>query len=1420
MATKRLRIAPTWLVGVMSVSVVGLLYVAHPRGGIQGRLATMNAPSALSIAYLEALLRSKPTDIDLLTFLGNQYYKVGRDVEARKIANRMAAMPGDEIQRAAMLLKLDVDVRTVNALPDGDPARAAQLEVVRSELADAARLQWSIADTQRLAATAASTNAQQVAKQLYARLEKQDPANAKRWNAEVVRYAMYDADYRTAADGWFRAQQMSNDINEQRRCFIAGIRVLQSGNMLDAALAAADRYGGAFTHDRQVLIVLLNLARAARATDRVDRYAKALAGYALAEPAPDATVLAAMPEVRSDDAGRRLIVMPDAWYEALGLDKPIQHLAAIDESKRATAAGGARRAAYRGARGVGPQGDATQGEFEQAQGADRFGGGIVRVQFVIDPRNPNRIRAAKDTSSDGPVKPQAASAVPGATPAQTGATKPTAAADAAQAGAAHEGDVPSLLYQSFLEAGDLASAQRMASEQLAKSPNDPVWTRRLAQVSEWNGAASVALQMWTAYAERTQDPEGWQNVLRLAPMLNDDKAYLAAVTRASNSRPDDVKLLDAVTSTYERLGRPDDGIAYLKARVNATRGAMSLSAESRMATLQTRAGRDDDAMATYRDLIHKDPGNVEHVLRMGNLQYRHGDYAAALKTLTDARASVTDKSDNAAIYWRAVAELARLQQKDDIANDAYRNLLATGKVVPDDLAAMTFFYDPFPIDAARTAEAQYRLNHATTALQAALHYYTDARALDSAKALLDSIPPADLALQEQDPQFLRVRSDYYRAINAPDKALADLSRAIKLPGATQDVQVSWLWSLVDYGTNDDIRRALATWPDGVQAAPALWGPFAAAQLRLNRPDAALRYLRLQAASLSRDPLWLMAYAEALDQAGHDEQAWTLRRTVWRGMQAAVENGGDGNGPLGVVRTADPNARQTSGRIAAEAEAREQIAGQRASLATIFESADASRALLRDVLDSDAGRRDTGQARASMIGDPPGLAPLREALRGTSDAQIGANGAPGADGTPSDKLTSSVAKDVALAWALSHEGNGIARRWLARQYAGALMVPREQAMAIALADDDKPRIEQLLDHGKGSLSVTGAIDASIALDRPQQAEGLAYRGLDGATASDVLHNRLLDTAMSWPQSVSTGVESTTQHPLSTIAQSAAGSVKIGDHYMVGVDSVQKFQRSADSTQLTNVPGLDSTVDVYLRRQTQTTAIQATVGRRKGVETVYPMSLSGELNRGGAVSGEVRIGRDQAANESQLLAVGGVKDNVSVSARWNATNRIYASATFEAARYYSQARNNVGSGTNVSAELGYRVRTTYPDYTVRVIGVRGDYHASGTPDGLLSRLIPADAGTPTAATVMPQSYTQYGAFIGFGTDSQNTYSRAWRPYVDVGIVHDSNQGWGPQASAGIGGSVLGGDRLVFYVSRQQVSGVGTAVTLMGVNYIYFY
>ncbi|MEZ0602427.1 tetratricopeptide repeat protein [Paraburkholderia sp. IW21] len=1340
MVGNRPRIAPTWLVLLLAGVVLVTLYLVHPRGGLRTRMTLTDAPSALSIAYLEAWLRVQPNNTEFLSVLGTQYVRLGRDEDARRIATRMAAIPSDAMHRAALLLRLTVDTREAFALPANSPGRDAALARLRVQLASASSLTWSNADLQMLAAAAISVNAQQLAAQLYARLAIQDVAQQARWDREVVRFAMYAGDYRGAANGWFRLQASATTFEAQRRYFIEGIRALQSGNLLDDALAAADEHGAAFAHDHETLIVLLNLARAAHRPDRVDRYAKALAGYAQAQP---------------DDAG------------ALRLVDFIRQHAPRDEAQG--------QYAYM---------DGPQAGFRMAMRVRTHGWGDAHL-----------VRVAASAKVAGAVL---AGSAPASSSAAASAVAPAAASNTASTtSAAAANDVPGLLYQSFLESNDLPNAQRVAAEQVEKNPRSPVWTRRLAQVAEWNHAPPLALQMWLAYAQATHDPEGWKNVMRLAPMLNDDNAYLAALIQASNAAPADLKLIDSVVAAYERLGRPDDALAFLRGR---QLDSQAEAIDSRLALLAQRAGHDDQALAYNRKLNQLYPANTQYALRTASILYRHGDYEGALATLLTARNGAKDSD---VLFWRNVAQLARLLQRDDIANDAYKYLLASGEATPEDLSAMTYFYDPYPADAGRTAELQFRRDQSQRALQSAIHYYTDAEEYDRVTALLQSLMPEQLSASEQDPGFLQVRAEYYRQIERPLDALRDQQIAARLPHASLDLRAALLWTLVDYGTEAQLRAAVAEWRDALAQAPALWGPLAAAEMRLNRPQAALKYLRLQSASMSRDPLWQLAYADAQEMAGRSDLGWSIRRNVWRQMQqeeAAIRD----KTPQGqaLLRT----------RASQDREAREQMLGRRVTLASIFENADVSKAFLIDLLAGDAGRKDNAEVRRTLLGDVAGLPPAQPAQA----EHVKAAATPQAQA----RLTSSVAKDVALAWAMSHEANPMAKRWLARQYASVLAQPSEQLIALALADNDKPAMERLLDQQGARLPLYSRIDASIAVDRPGAAENLAFQGLEGAPYDSELHSRLQQTALTWPQSLDATVTSYVEHPLDYIEQTVAGSIKVADLYMVGVTGMQRFQHSTDSAQLTNVPSVDRSVDFFARRQTYDSAFMVTAGRREALDSFYSVSVGAEWGRNSPLSVALKAGRNQTALESQALQVGGVKDNVVGTVTYRVTQQLYATGTVEADRFYSQARHYLGSGVLSSGELGYRIRTGYPDYTVRLIGVHGDYSATGEADGLISRLIPVSAGPVGASTFVPQTYSQYGLFFGFGNDLIDQYTRAWQPFLDVGVLHDSFQGWGPEVSLGLAGTVFGGDHAALFFSRQRVSRLGTPVTQIGARYSWFY
>jgi hypothetical protein len=342
---------------------------------------------------------------------------------------------------------------------------------------------------------------------------------------------------------------------------------------------------------------------------------------------------------------------------------------------------------------------------------------------------------------------------------------------------------------------------------------------------------------------------------------------------------------------------------------------------------------------------------------------------------------------------------------------------------------------------------------------------------------------------------------------------------------------------------------------------------------------------------------------------------------------------------------------------------------------------------------------------------------------------------------------------------------------------------------------------------------------VALDRPAQAEDLAFEGVDDAPDNTDMHTRLVDTALAWPQAMDAQVSNHVEHPLDYTEIALDGSIKVAEHYMVGVNGVQRFERSADETQLVNVPGIDRSINFFIERQTQNSSVTVSGGRREGLDSFYNASIAAEVGRNSPLSLTVQAGRNQTSTESPVLLVGGMKDNLTGALLWNVTPRFYMSGNVEADRFYSQARNSLGSGVLSTGEIGYRIRTTYPDYTIRVVGIRGDYSGNVEADSLISQLLPAGS-TPTAGTIVPQTYAEYGIFAGFGTNLREQYTHAWRPFADFGIVHDSLQGWGPQVNAGLAGSVFGGDHAALYVEYQRVSAIGTSVMVVGGRYSWFY
>lgn len=111
-------------------------------------------------------------------------------------------------------------------------------------------------------------------------------------------------------------------------------------------------------------------------------------------------------------------------------------------------------------------------------------------------------------------------------------------------------------------------------------------------------------------------------------------------------------------------------------------------------------------------------------------------------------------------------------------------------------------------------------------------------------------------------------------------ALADYRRALRQSPGDDSLLADCLWLLVDHHDLAPIAPRLHLLARRARHAPQLWAPLAAAYAALQQPQRALPWLQAQWPARKDDPLWLIDYADTLQQAGRPAAAWQLRRRAY------------------------------------------------------------------------------------------------------------------------------------------------------------------------------------------------------------------------------------------------------------------------------------------------------------------------------------------------------------------------------------------------------------------------------------------------------------------------------------------------------------------------------------------------------------
>jgi len=923
------------------------------------------------------------------------------------------------------------------------------------------------------------------------------------------------------------------------------------------------------------------------------------------------------------------------------------------------------------------------------------------------------------------------------------------AADAKKAGPGIPFDdkTYTLGYQVFLENRNLEDAWLVARSAVQQSPGDLAWRERLARVAEWTQRSPVALENWLVIARRTQKDEAWQAVLRLAPGLFDDEALVEGLRYELRKQPHNQKLVRELVLTYERIGTPQPAIDFLTQQP-ATADNLELLAE-----LATRAGDLDLALQSFEQLF-KEPEQLqpERAMRASVLALLRGRAALGMSWLEAARKRVTESTPDAADFWRMTGQLAEKQRRDATALEAYRALLATDQADMGDFDTLArLLKTDHPAEAADIDLLAWEQFGEPRHLISALTFHVSRSQWPVVKRLLERIDKAPQASRNalqpllQAPEFLRLAGLFHQNTGNVPKAVQMFESGLRLAPQDEAMKQAMIWLFIDANDNVSLRKLLSLHEAEWSKNPEMHDSLGSAYQALSLPAVALeRYFRPRIAANEGDFLWMMNYADALDQNQETDKSWRLRKHLLSEEWNKAQEG---------KRLTRTQARQ---RWLTESGLAEAQRNARARLILQQKPGDA------------------------------GLDALRELLRLDRDAQGN---------------YSNAAAETAIGWFQDAGEYTAERAFLWHQYARSQSLranrPLWADITVALAEKDLAATGQLLDTFGERLPRYDRVNAAAAVQDVRMAQTVAFETQGDQPDDNPLHLQLTENLLAFSDHAGANVVSRDLRDLRETETSVGLHLALTPRLSLDLGA-QRIERVAGLTQQLSNPSQERSVRMDLRWQDHDSTTLLHIARRESLASYTPVHLEQEWRIDNRLSLRMDVGMQLPTQESTVMRMAGMKDRVGVSLRYQASRLDQFTVEHWQERYKLQTGGSVGSGRHSALSYTHTYRLDVPTLDFGVFWSNHSYNRRD-PVGLsgadlaFTRYLPPSVTEVGEGYFLPENFSFYGLQVSTNMRFERDYTRAFLPYASVARTWHSKQGAGYSLRLGLAGSVLGGDHL---------------------------
>ena len=709
-------------------------------------------------------------------------------------------------------------------------------------------------------------------------------------------------------------------------------------------------------------------------------------------------------------------------------------------------------------------------------------------------------------------------------------------------------------------------------------------------------------------------------------------------------------------------------------------------------------------------------------------------------------------------YLRRIGDLAMRLRDDAAAQLAYERLVVHPKANLDDFTRLvTLLQARQPEAAARLAEAGHQRFNSPHLLLTALGLHSQRRDFASMRRIFTAMSPATEGTLSGNAGFLLIRADYRAATGSPQLALADYREALRIDPANRFARIGLMYHLISQRDLDGLRREMPAAVELARTDPDFQGVVGSSWLTLDEPQRALPYF---AAAVQRNPgdyLWLLNYADALERNLQADMAWRVRRHAWVKIREEVEK--KERPPLELL--------QAQARVAAQ-----------------FMPGDAGLAVIRNLLRLDAD--------ADTISPDPLRRPLDAATR-----------------------------ELVLAWTISTEQHMAAKVWLWTQYGRALTAPKWAEVIVAVAHSDLDTLQRALEQYADAIPRYDRHEAARRTQQYRLAQDIAFTELEKYPDDDEMHLRLTHSTFDMVSHSEVGYTTFRRGTVGGHEWTGEVAVWLSPRLRLSFDVSYIHQGLLNTVALASIPATDRLYGLTALWRHSVGETRFTVFQREALANTAGFRLVHQYPISPRLTGRLGFAYNERTLETSGLAAGGVRDQVFVDAHYTPSKREFVLGQLFSRQYYTQdERTKIGSSYGLNWEAGHRFRTEYPDWHIRAAGSVNHFERNGSGDAATAVLNPAGT-VPTASFFLPGSFSVYGLYTGFGTYYQTHYTRALRPFVDVGINRNTVTGTGYSALLGVSGSVIGADRLTLYASTGR-GGTGTneSARTVGLRYMYLF